>query len=63
MWIFLKDMFSYPFCADKEQNQFWKFLTTIFKDYPAFFWAKPTFKKALAFPFVVLYALFRTKKN
>lgn len=22
MWIFLKDMFSYPFCADKEHNQF-----------------------------------------
>lgn len=55
-------MFSYPFSTDKEHNQFSKFLTTIFKDYPAFFWTKPSFKKALAFPFIVLYALFRAKK-
>jgi hypothetical protein len=59
MWKFIKDFLIYPFDSNKQNNKFGKFLTTLFKDFPAFFWIKPTFKKVLAFPFIVIHALFR----
>lgn len=54
-------MLRYPFDAS-ESNKFHQFLTTIFKDYPAFFWSQPSRKKVLVFPFLIIYAIFK-KKN
>mgnify|MGYP000135305209 len=61
MLDFLLDMLRYPFDAS-ESNKFHQFLTTIFKDYPAFFWSQPSRKKVLVFPFLIIYAIFK-KKN
>lgn len=63
MRAFIKDMIIYPFASDKVNNRFSQFLTTIFKDYPAFLWTKPTWKKVLVLPFLLVYELFRTSRK
>lgn len=59
---FLKDFLIYPFDSHPENNKFSQFLTTIFKDYPAFLWHQPTWKKLLVLPLLIIYAIFRKKQ-
>jgi len=63
MWIilFIRDMLIYPFVSaqQKKMNRFHKLLTFVLKDYPAFFWRKPTLRRALSFPVLFLYFLFK----
>lgn len=48
MFTFFKDLVIFPF--DKsEKNRFWQFLTFCLKDYPVYFWVKPSLKKVLLF--------------
>jgi hypothetical protein len=61
MLRFLLDFFKYPFDTQNPENRFGKAMTTLFKEYPAFFWQKPSWKKVLVFPFLVVYAIFRRK--
>jgi len=62
MFRFLRDLIIYPFDAHKEANKFADFLKMVFKDYPAFLWVKPSFRKILAFPCMMLFYIFKTKK-
>jgi hypothetical protein len=61
MLRFIFDLLIYPFDKDKENNKFSKFLTMLFKDYPAFLWIKPNFKKIILLPFLVLFHFFKRK--
>lgn len=48
MITFIVDMFRFPF-ERREENRFNEFLTFCFKDYPVYFWVKPSFKRFLLF--------------
>lgn len=61
MRIFLKDMVKFPFVGKMESNKFAQFLRLVFKDYPAFLWQQPSFKKVLVLPFLLVYAMFKKK--
>ena len=63
MFRFLRDFIIYPFDPHKETNKFAHFLKMIFKDYPAFLWIKPNFRKIIASPFVILFYIFKSKKT
>ena len=61
---FIKDFFTYPLQKDKSKNKRNQMMTSLFKDFPANFWTKPTFKKILVAPLLVLYYMFSEwKKN
>lgn len=62
MFRFLWDFLRYPFDKHHETNKFHLFLNFVFKEYPAFFWLRPTFKKILLFPIISIYLIFRPKK-
>ena len=55
---FIKDFFTYPFQKDKTNNKRNQMMTSLFKDYPANFWTKPTFKKIFIAPLLVVYYMF-----
>lgn len=61
MWIikFIVDVFKYPFDKNKDQNKFHQILNFVFKDYPAFLWEKPTLKRFLVFPFLLIFKIFK----
>ena len=61
MFRFLRDFIIYPFDPHKETNKFALFLKMLFKDYPAFLRVKPNIRKMLAFPFMMLYYIFKSK--
>ncbi len=63
MFKFLRDLLIFPFDSHKETNKFGSFLRMLFKEYPAFLRIKPNIKKILAFPFIVLFYIFKSKKN
>ena len=63
MFRFLRDLIIYPFDPHKETNKFANFLKMLFKDYPAFLWIKPNFRKIIAFPFLMLFYIFKNKKT
>jgi hypothetical protein len=58
MLKFIKDFFKYPFQKDKSNNKINLMMTSLFKDFPANFWTKPTFKKIFVAPLLVLYYFF-----
>lgn len=58
MFIFLKDFITYPFTTTKESNRFFHFLQFIAKDYPAYFWEKPSVKRIIVFPFLLVRLIF-----
>ena len=61
---FIKDLFTYPFQRDKSKNKINLMMTSLFKDFPANFWTKPTFKKIFIAPLLVIYYIFSEwKKN
>jgi hypothetical protein len=47
MFSFLWDFIKYPFDSHKETNKFGRLLLVVFKQYPALFWVKPTWKKII----------------
>lgn len=55
---FIKDFFTYPFQKDKSNNKINKMMTSLFKDFPAVFREKPTLKKTLIAPLLVIYYIF-----
>lgn len=61
MWIlkFIRDLIIYPFDKDKKNNRFSNFLEAILKNYSSFLWIRPSIKKAIVMPFIVIYYLFR----
>ena len=61
---FIKDFFTYPFQKDKRNNKRNLMMTSLFKDFPANFRTKPTFKKIFIAPLLVVYYMFSEwKKN
>jgi hypothetical protein len=58
MLQFLRDLFTYPFQKDKRNNKVYKLFTSVFKDFPALFRIKPTFKKIFIVPLLVIYHIF-----
>ena len=63
MFRFLRDLIIYPFDSHKETNKFAGFLKMLVKDFPAFLRIKPNIRKIIAFPFVMLFYVFKTKKT
>ena len=61
MFKFFRDLVIYPFDTHKETNKFGGFLKMIFKDYPAFLWIKPNIRKILAFPFLMIYYIVKSR--
>jgi len=59
MFSFLWDFIRYPFDSHKETNKFGRLLLVIFKQYPALFWVKPTWKKIVSLPLLVVYYIFK----
>ncbi|MDR2540615.1 MAG: hypothetical protein LBD11_02240 [Candidatus Peribacteria bacterium] len=57
---FFKDLFTYPFQKDKTNNRANQLFTLLFKDFPALFWIKPTFKKLLIPFFIIRHYVFTT---
>jgi len=55
---FVKDFFTYPFQKDKTNNKINLMMTSLFKDFPANFRTKPTFKKIFIAPLLVIYYFF-----
>ena len=55
---FIKDFFTYPFQKDKTDNKRNQMMTSLFKDFPANFWTKPTLKKIFIAPLLVIYYIF-----
>ena len=60
---FIKDFFTYPFQKDKTNNKRNQMMTSLFKDYPANFWTRPTFKKIFIAPLLVIYYIFSEWKK
>ncbi len=60
---FIKDFFTYPFQKDKSKNKRNLMMTSLFKDFPANFWTKPTFKKIFIAPLLVIYYMFSEWKR
>jgi len=60
---FIKDFFTYPFQKDKSNNKINQMMTSLFKDFPANFWTKPTFKKIFIAPLLVIYYIFSEWKK
>lgn len=60
---FIKDFFTYPFKKDKMENKRNLMMTSLFKDYPANFWTKPTFKKIFIAPLLVIFYIFSEWKK
>ena len=54
---FIKDFFLFPFKKDNN-NKINRLLDTFFKDFPAFFWEAPSFKKILILPLLFIYHIF-----
>lgn len=63
MFHFIWDLVIYPFDPHKETNKFGMFLKMMFKDYPAYFWIKPSFRKIIALPLLIVFCIFRRKKT
>lgn len=62
MFRFIRDLIIYPFDLHKETNKFAGFLKMMFKEYPAFLRIKPNLRKIIAFPFLMLFYIFKSKK-
>lgn len=60
---FIKDFFIYTFQKDKTNNKRNQMMTSLFKDYPASFWVKPTFKKIFIAPLLIIYYIFSEWKK
>jgi len=60
---FIKDFFTYPFQKDKTNNKMDLMMTSLFKDFPANFRTKPTFKKIFIAPLLVIYYIFSEWKR
>ncbi|MCR5411660.1 MAG: hypothetical protein K6E76_01345 [Patescibacteria group bacterium] len=58
MWKFIKDFIMFPFQKDRSSNKITLLFNSLFKDFPAFFWEKPTLKKMLMAPLLVIYHIF-----
>lgn len=55
MLKFVRDFFLYPFTsAAKKSNRFRQFLQFVGKDYPAYFWAKPSVRRVIVLPFLLV---------
>lgn len=63
MFRFIRDFIIYPFDPNKERNKFAGFLKALFKDYPAFLRISPNIKKIIAFPFMLIYYIFKPHNN
>lgn len=59
MLKFLKDFVLYPFTNKDPNNKFGQFLDVVFKKYPAFLRIKPSRRKILTFPFVIIHSIFK----
>jgi len=59
MLKFLLDFIKYPFEPKNENNKFFKFLNTVFKDYPAFLRVKPTWQRVVSAPLLFLAKIFQ----
>ncbi|MDR0860273.1 MAG: hypothetical protein LBO09_04835 [Candidatus Peribacteria bacterium] len=57
---FFKDLLIYPFQKDKTENRANQLFTSLFKDFPALFWIKPTFKKLFIPIIIIIHYLFNT---
>jgi len=62
MFRFILDFFRFPFQKETSENKFAEVLNFIIRDFPVYFWVKKKLRKILAFPFIVLYLIFRKKK-
>ncbi len=60
---FIGDFFRYPFQKDKSKNKRNQMMTSLFKDFPANFWTKPTFKKIFIAPLLIIYYIFSEWKK
>ncbi len=63
MFSFLWDFIRFPWNKDDPNNKFGIFLQTVFKDYPALLWTKPTRQRFVIAPLLMIYSVFRTKKK
>lgn len=61
MFKLIKDFFLFPFQKDSSNNKFKKLLDFVFRDYPAYFWKKPSLKAGLLFPVLIIYMVFIKK--
>ena len=59
MLKFLLDFIKYPFEPKNKDNKFFAFMNTIFKDYPAFLWVKPTWQRIVSAPLLFLAKIFK----
>jgi len=59
MLKFLLDFIKYPFEPKNKDNKFFEFMNTIFKDYPAFLWVKPTWQRIVSAPLLFLAKIFK----
>ena len=59
MFKFILDFIKYPFEPKNKDNKFFKFMNTIFKDYPAFLWVKPTWQRIVSAPLLFLAKIFQ----
>ena len=59
MLKFLLDFIKYPFESKNINNKFFKFMNTVFKDYPAFLWVKPTWQRVVVAPLLFLAKIFQ----
>lgn len=55
---FIKDFFLFPFQKEQKDNKISQLMESLFKDFPAFFREKPTLKKILIAPLLILYHFF-----
>lgn len=58
----IRDLAVYPFTKDKTENKFHHLLVFLFKDYPAFLRAKPSIRRILLRPFLLLQKIFQTQE-
>lgn len=59
MFKFILDFIKYPFEPKNKNNKFFKFMNTVFKDYPAFLWVKPTWQRVISAPLLFLAKIFQ----
>ncbi len=61
MISFIIDLVRFPFESKNHQNKVYQLLQFLIKDYPAYLREKPSMKKILQLPLLVIYLVLKKK--
>lgn len=58
---FIRDCIVFPFQTKNQNNKLFGLLQFLIKDYPAYVWTRPSIKKILLLPLLIIYIILKKK--